>query len=309
MGPRAAALSYRARCLCRQRSALARLEPDRPRRALTAPSICPQSRSAHDLELSLEMPPRSAPSICPRSRSAPSICTRALLAPVHVPVRSPPNHSRVAVVAAVCWQVVAATLPRWHRGAEDFSQTDLVARRRLLEQRAEYLRLERMGINPTGVDGGGGGGTHPPPSPPKRRARPGSAPSPGRSHSQWVPGGTGVPAAQSALWPTTASANGGGGKKTHFARQYAANARLQQVHSIYGQYLGPRRLLATPFAPPPRATGYGAILVGDFFPMPAPMPRPASPTDVLGIRYSGGGRPSTAPQGHRSGTPRSSCVR
>jgi len=84
-----------------------------------------------------------------------------------------------------------------------------------------------------------------------------------------------------------------------FSHRYAQNARLQQIHSIYGQYLGQR--CATPAAPHalgaqqmhrPLAGGFGPILVGDFFPMPMPMPSPPPPP---GMRPAPRGRPISAP--------------
>ena len=69
------------------------------------------------------------------------------------------------------------------------------------------------------------------------------------------------------LWPT-----GTYTRTARFATQYARDTRLQQIHLIYGQFLG------QPHRPAPRAdradagrpvaTHCGAILVGDFFPMP-----------------------------------------
>jgi len=100
-----------------------------------------------------------------------------------------------------------------------------------------------------------------------------------------------------ALWPTAMASNVI--RQQVFSHRYAQNARLQQIHSIYGQYLGQR--CATPAAPHalgaqqmhrPLAGGFGPILVGDFFPMPMPMPSPPPPP---GMRPAPRGRPISAP--------------
>ena len=54
-----------------------------------------------------------------------------------------------------------------------------------------------------------------------------------------------------------------------FAAQYACDARLQQVHLIYGQYIGQPRPAPSFFNANRRFAGVGPILVGDYFPMPA----------------------------------------
>ena len=75
----------------------------------------------------------------------------------------------------------------------------------------------------------------------------------------------------------------------------ARNARLQQIHMIYGQYLGAPHARNAPAAPHASgshiAGGYGTILVGDYFPYPT------SP----GSAYTGR-RPPSAPR-HRSAAP------
>jgi hypothetical protein len=65
-------------------------------------------------------------------------------------------------------------------------------------------------------------------------------------------------------------------ERPRFANLYAHNARLQQVHAIYGQYIG----RGVSHVRPP-----AAILVGDHFPMPGAsrvrpriMARRAAPT-------------------------------
>ena len=62
--------------------------------------------------------------------------------------------------------------------------------------------------------------------------------------------------------------------KPRYAHLYTTNARLQQVHSIYGQFLGqPRPSRNHPVG------GHGAILVGDYFQMPmSPAQKPRGPT-------------------------------
>ena len=77
------------------------------------------------------------------------------------------------------------------------------------------------------------------------------------------------------------------GQRPRFAHAYAHNVRLQEIHSIYGQFIGPPR----PAPQNPNASlrhpanrmagGYGTILVGDYFPMPSsptaqPRQRPRS---------------------------------
>ena len=72
----------------------------------------------------------------------------------------------------------------------------------------------------------------------------------------------------SVLWPQHI------GSRPRFAHAYVQNARLQEIHAIYGQFIGPAR--PAPIYPGAIsirgnqriAGGYGAILVGDHFPMP-----------------------------------------
>ena len=135
-----------------------------------------------------------------------------------------------------------------------------------------------------------------------RRARPGSAPASGvrsdsaerqRSRSPpptWTEEAGSPPGSPTGGMPQLLSQFYYGGEvhpigstiAPRFAGRYARDTRLQQIHSIYGQFLGPARVAPTRATAPPhvhgmggpkRPGGFGAILVGDFFPMPSP-PRP-----------------------------------
>lgn len=89
--------------------------------------------------------------------------------------------------------------------------------------------------------------------------------------------------AVNGLWPISSHI------RPRFATQYARDSRLQQIHLIYGQYIGGPRPAAPHAANRSLAGGYGAILVGDYFPMPT------SPHEHRGGR----GRPTTAPNHRR----------
>ena len=200
-----------------------------------------------------------------------------------------------------------ATLPPQPRGPEDFNQTELRARRVILEQRAEYLRRERLGRadprseigSAADMDDGsrsrhGSGdqerrrGAN---SPKRGRARPHSAPA---QHVKMVLSADGTaqllgphpPSDGPALWPHASMQHE---RKVLFAKHYATNARLQQVHRIYGQYLG----AATVRPAAPRIilvdAGHGCT-----FPVPKslpvgamrPAPRPPRPSSARSIAAS-----------------------
>ena len=194
-----------------------------------------------------------------------------------------------------------ATLPPQHRGPDDFNQTELRARRVILEQRAEYLRRERLGHadprseigSAADLDDGrrlGHGSGHQQrrrgaSSPKRGHARPHSAPA---HHVKKVLSADGTaqllgphpPSDGPALWPHAGTQQE---RKVLFAKHYATNARLQQVHRIYGQYLG---------AATARPTAPRIILVdaghGCTFPVPhslpveamRPAPRPPRPSSA-----------------------------
>jgi len=194
-----------------------------------------------------------------------------------------------------------ATLPPQHRGPDDFNQTELRARRVILEQRAEYLRRERLGHadprseigSAADLDDGrrlGHGSGHQQrrrgaSSPKRGHARPHSAPA---HHVKKVLSADGTaqllgphpPSDGPALWPHAGTQQE---RKVLFAKHYATNARLQQVHRIYGQYLGAATV---------RPTAPRIILVdaghGCTFPVPhslpveamRPAPRPPRPSSA-----------------------------
>ena len=229
------------------------------------------------------------------------------------------------------------------------SGAELQARRRRLEERAEALRSERVGLVPApppmrappagsskgGASGRAAAGKRPAPpvawgsgelrpSPGGRNGRPTSAGTsrgglhgmgsadgfassvPGSPAEEYIAGALG---ATGVMWPQML------GQRPRFAYAYAHNTRLQEIHSIYGQFIGPPRPAARQApqyhgsanggqrqTPPRMAGGYGTILVGDYFPMPSSPPaarqRPrsafAAPTYRRAPERGGGARPESA---------------
>ena len=213
-----------------------------------------------------------------------------------VPKRSPPrpgsgHHSKRPGSAAVS-KTSGLEVPM---GPLETKATEMLRRRRDLEIKAERLRQERLhggsghhreAPGPPSVAAafgiGSGSGSHlhsPKRAPPgARRLRPGSAP--GSIHSSQQPMSNDVRDYGSPPGSPIVLDDDGNPvaipmpvSRPQFAHQYARNARLQQIHMIYGQYLGhPHRnnAPATPHASGGHlAGGYGTILVGDYFPMPA----------------------------------------
>jgi hypothetical protein len=146
-----------------------------------------------------------------------------------------------------------------------------------LDGAAQHEYLGSVGMRPSPARRPGSG----------KRIRPGSAPA-GGMHGSGSEGGDGsyphspggemgemgdqianTLGATGAMWPQML------GQRPRFAHAYAHNVRLQEIHSIYGQFIGPPRPApANPNAslrhPAQRmAGGYGTILVGDYFPMPS----------------------------------------
>jgi hypothetical protein len=187
---------------------------------------------------------------------------------------------------------------------------NLIMRRRLLEQRAEQLRQERLGIagprltQAWAVDGDYAPQRRKPPRPASAQLE-GRTASPARADDAGVArtGGASYGTMPTPLYREGPTLRNGDAQwlmppPNHgewFARHYEGNTRLQQVHSVYGQFLGAPRQSRHPAAPHARTTApYGQILVGTHFPMPTSPPVAAA----RGARR----RPATAPT--KRGTPK-----